>query len=58
LAKVETETHEVITIYFGQESSAAQADSLAGQIKTLYPELEVEVHEGGQPYYPYIISLE
>ncbi|HXW00090.1 MAG TPA: DAK2 domain-containing protein, partial [Anaerolineae bacterium] len=58
LAKVETETHEVITIYFGQESSAEQAGSLAGQIKTLYPELEVEVHEGGQPYYPYIISLE
>ena len=58
LAKVETETHEVITIYFGQESSAAQAEVLADNIKILHPELEVEVHDGGQPYYHYIISLE
>jgi uncharacterized protein len=58
LAKVETETHEVITIYFGQESSEAQAEALADKIKILQPELEVEVHDGGQPYYHYIISLE
>jgi len=58
LAKVETETHEVITIYFGQESSVAQAEVLADKIKMLHPKLEVEVHDGGQPYYHYIISLE
>jgi hypothetical protein len=58
LAKVEMETHEVITIYFGQESSAAQAEALADKFKILHPELEVEVHDGGQPYYHYIISLE
>jgi dihydroxyacetone kinase-like predicted kinase len=58
LAKVEAGAHEVITIYFGQECSAAQAEALADKIKSLYPELEIEVHAGEQPYYHYIISLE
>ncbi|MBE7549631.1 MAG: DAK2 domain-containing protein [Anaerolineales bacterium] len=58
LAKVEAGTHEIITIYFGQECLAARAGTLAEKIRALYPELEVEVHDGGQPYYHYIISLE
>jgi DAK2 domain fusion protein YloV len=58
LAKVEAEAHEIITIYFGQECSPAKAGTLAEKIRALYPELEVEVHDGGQPYYHYIISLE
>ncbi|MCL4297746.1 MAG: DAK2 domain-containing protein [Anaerolineae bacterium] len=58
LAKVEAGTHEIITIYFGQECSPAEAGTLAEKIRALYPELEVEVHDGGQPYYHYIISLE
>lgn len=58
LAKVEAGTHEIITIYFGQECSPAKAGTLAEKIRALYPELEVEVHDGGQPYYHYIISLE
>lgn len=58
LAEVEADAHEVITIYFGQECSAVQAEALAAKIKTLYPELEIEVHAGEQPYYHYIISLE
>jgi hypothetical protein len=58
LAKVETGSHEVITIYFGQECLPARAGALADKIEALYPELEVEVHDGGQPFYHYIISLE
>lgn len=58
LAKVNTETHELVTIYFGQDSSLAQAQTLVAKIKDQYPELEVEAHEGGQPFYYYIISLE
>jgi hypothetical protein len=58
LAKVETGGCEVITLYFGQECLPAQAEILVAKIQALYPELEVEVHDGGQPYYYYIISLE
>ncbi len=58
LEKVEAGTCEVITLYFGQECAPAQAGAMADRIKALYPELEVEVHDGGQPYYYYIISLE
>jgi len=58
LEKVEAGDCEVITLYFGQECNPAQASAMADKIKALYPELEVEVHDGGQPYYYYIISLE
>jgi DAK2 domain fusion protein YloV len=58
LTQTDTGPHEVITVYFGQDSSQEQADFLADKIRALYPEMEVEVHNGGQPYYYYIISLE
>jgi hypothetical protein len=58
LAKVDSTPYEVVTIYFGQDSCAEQAQALAQSISARYPEVELEVHEGGQPYYNYIISLE
>jgi hypothetical protein len=58
LAKVNAADHELLTLYFGQDSSAEQVQALADKIKTNYPHLEVEIHDGGQPYYTYIISLE
>jgi dihydroxyacetone kinase-like predicted kinase len=58
LKQVNIDEHEVITIYFGQDCPPAQAEMLAGSINALHPELELEVHEGGQPYYHYILSLE
>jgi DAK2 domain fusion protein YloV len=58
LSQTQTEAYEIITIYFGQDSSPQQAEALAGQIVECYPDLEVEVYEGGQPHYQYIISLE
>jgi hypothetical protein len=58
LAKVNVFDHELLTIYFGQDSSAEQAEALAGKIRANYPHLELEIHEGEQPYYTYIISLE
>ncbi len=56
--KIKPENLEVVTIYFGQDISHEQAEALAKQIDTHYPNLEVEVHDGGQPHYYYIISLE
>ncbi|MBN1217379.1 MAG: DAK2 domain-containing protein [Anaerolineae bacterium] len=58
LAQAEAEAGEIVTIYFGRDSSLEQANALASKIGEVYPELEVEVYAGGQPHYQYIISLE
>ncbi len=58
LAKVEPAACELVTIYFGQESSQARSQALARKIEAAYPDMEVEIYDGGQPYYPYIISVE
>ncbi|MFC1974875.1 DAK2 domain-containing protein [Chloroflexota bacterium] len=57
-SQMDIDAYEIVTIYFGQDSSSGQANALARKISELYPDLEVEVHEGGQPHYQYIISLE
>jgi len=58
LAQIEVNDYELMTIYSGQASSPVQANTLGGKINALYPNIEVEVHEGGQPDSHYIISLE
>lgn len=50
--------HEVVTIYCGEGVSMEDGRSLAASIRDRWPELQVEVVEGGQPHYPYIISIE
>jgi dihydroxyacetone kinase-like predicted kinase len=50
--------HEIVTIYYGEGIEAAAAQTLAQQIKSWFPRAEVEVVDGGQPYYAYIISAE
>jgi DAK2 domain fusion protein YloV len=50
--------YEVVTVYFGQDITQQDAAALGDQIKAIYPSLEVDVHDGGQAYYRYILSLE
>jgi dihydroxyacetone kinase-like predicted kinase len=54
----ETEKHNLITIFFGANVTQAEADSIAVKIHQAYPQQELEVKEGGQPHYPFIISIE
>lgn len=58
LEQMEAADLEVITIYYGGPVSAAQAEALKGELSDLYPEQEIEVVEGGQPFYHFIISAE
>jgi hypothetical protein len=58
LAQMELEAHELLDIYFGRDCSPQEAALLADAIKAHYPDLEVHLHEGGQPHYHYIISVE
>jgi DAK2 domain fusion protein YloV len=50
--------HELITLFFGQNITRREADAIADLIRTTYPNLELEVQEGGQPHYHFILSIE
>jgi DAK2 domain fusion protein YloV len=58
LEKANAADHELITLFFGQEVSHAEANRIADMIRQKYPGQEVEVQEGGQPHYQFIISVE
>jgi dihydroxyacetone kinase-like predicted kinase len=49
---------EIITLYFGNRLTGATAEGLANAIRARHANVEVEVVEGGQPHYDYIISAE
>ena len=48
----------IITIYRGEGTAEAQADGLREDLESTYPGAEVEVYPGGQPHYPYLVSVE
>jgi dihydroxyacetone kinase-like predicted kinase len=48
----------VVTVYWGAGSSDGLAHDLADRIRGAYAEFEVEVVEGGQPLYPYVLAVE
>jgi dihydroxyacetone kinase-like predicted kinase len=49
---------EIVTIYYGAEATEAQAVAVAARIRDAHPGLAVEVVSGGQPHYPFVVSLE
>ena len=49
---------EIVTIYYGAGATEAEAQAVAARIRERHPGLAVEVVEGGQPHYPYVVSLE
>ncbi len=49
---------EIITLYYGEQVSAQDAQAIADFVSSRYPDVDVEVHFGGQPLYYYIISVE
>ncbi len=53
-----TDDDELITIYYGKDTSQEDAGSLSGEISDLYDHCDVETHMGGQPLYYYLISVE
>lgn len=58
LAEADLEDRELVTLYYGEGVDAEQADALAERLAESYPDLEIEVVAGGQPHYPYLISIE
>ena len=58
LSKLGLSKVEVITIYYGADTKSAEAEQVASDIRSRYPQLQIEVVKGGQPHYNYIISIE
>jgi dihydroxyacetone kinase-like predicted kinase len=58
LDAMNAEDYEIITIYYGETITADQAQAMADDILTRYPDQEIEVVDGGQPHYHYILSAE
>lgn len=50
--------HELITFYYGEDITHAEANRIADLMREKYREQDIEVQEGGQSYYHFIISVE
>ncbi len=58
LEHLDTADCGLVTLYYGANVTLAQAADVAEYIRARYPEVEVEVVEGGQPHYDYILGAE
>nr|WP_194685122.1 DAK2 domain-containing protein [Weissella confusa] len=58
LGKMIDEDSELVTVYYGQESSEDDANKLAEAGLAIDEDLEFEIHDGGQPLYPILMSVE
>ncbi|AIQ12685.1 DAK2 domain-containing protein [Paenibacillus durus] len=58
LSKMLESGGEIITILTGQEANLEDTEALEGWLGANYPDAEVEIHEGGQPLYFYLFSVE
>ncbi len=58
LEKAQAEKYELITLFYGEDLSAAEANRIADLIRARYPSQEIELQEGGQPHYQFILSVE
>ena len=56
--KMMTEDAAIVSIYFGQDISEDAAGLIGAEIEEKYPDVEVEINNGGQPVYYYVISVE
>ncbi|SQG53688.1 DAK2 domain-containing protein [Streptococcus pyogenes] len=57
-AKMIDEDSEIVTIFVGEEGDQDLAEELAGYLGETYEDVEVEIHQGDQPVYPYLMSVE
>jgi dihydroxyacetone kinase-like predicted kinase len=58
LKRMNIDNYEIVTLYYGEDITAEHAEQMAKDIKTRYAQLEIEVIDGSQPHYAYILSAE
>ena len=52
------EDTSLISLYYGEDVQEEDASKLAEEVETLYPEIDIDLHLGGQPIYYYVMSVE
>ena len=58
LAAIVDEDHELLTVITGEDADHFTTAMIESWITRNHPDVEVEVHHGGQPLYPYFLGLE
>ena len=58
LEKAGTAERELITLFYGEDMSSTEANRIVDVIRAAYPAQEVELQDGGQPHYQFILSVE
>ena len=58
LSQLVDDDSELISVYYGEDVPDEAVDSLSAKLEDTYPDLDLEIHRGGQPIYYYIVSVE
>lgn len=58
LEKTGVEDYELITMFYGSETTLEEAQRIADHIQEAYPDHEIEIQDGGQAHYQFIFSIE
>ena len=58
LEKAGAKDLELITMFYGEDLNATEANRISDKVREAYPDQEIEVQDGGQPHYQFIISVE
>ena len=58
LEKTDMNTSERITLFYGSNITEKEVETISAEIQEKYPDHEIEIHNGGQPHYYLIISIE
>lgn len=58
LTRMGASDREIITLFTGQDVSDADAEAMAERAREWFPNQEIEVQRGGQPFYSYVVSVE
>lgn len=58
LSECDTEDRERITLYYGNNIAKTDVNKIVDRIRSAYPAHEIELHEGGQPHYQFIVAVE
>lgn len=58
LEKAHAAEHELITLFYGEDLSSIEANRIVDVIRAAFPTQEIEIQNGGQPHYQFIISVE
>jgi len=58
LEKADTSNMERITFFYGENLSEVEVNRIVDDVRKVYPFHEIEIHEGGQPHYYFLIAIE